>query len=111
MDTEHIATVTLRVEPEALRSIISAGRLLEFADTVADQAATQIAAQLVQCAAESTVDPQGLASEAGAEISYRVVAGEGEPGFGTKPRPPRLGVVARDRGPAALRQFEGDVGA
>jgi hypothetical protein len=88
-EVNQIANLTLRVEPEALRSIISSGRLLEFADTVAAQAAAQISAQLVQHVAEGALASKGLESGAGAEVSYLLVTGDGEPGFGTSPRPPR----------------------
>ena len=42
MENKEIATLKLTVDPDALREIISSGRLLEFATTAAAQAATQI---------------------------------------------------------------------
>jgi hypothetical protein len=95
-EVNPIANLTFRVEPEALRSIISSGRLLEFADTVAAQAAAQISAQLVQHIAEGALGTKGLESGTGAEVSYILVTGDGEPGFGTSPRPPRWIVSSID---------------
>ncbi|MFT0174269.1 hypothetical protein ACLKMY_35670 [Paraburkholderia mimosarum] len=105
METERIASLTLRVEPEALRSVISSGRLLEFADTVATQAAAQISAQLVQHVAAGALRPDGLKNGVSAEVEYRHVTGDGEPGYGTVPRPPRFIVSAALDGQSALRQM------
>ncbi len=96
MEENQIASLTLKVDPKALRSIISSGRLLEFADTVAAQAAAQISAQLVQHVAEGSLSAKGLEAGAGAEVSYVLVTGDGEPGFGTKPRPPHWVVTSVD---------------
>jgi hypothetical protein len=97
--------LSLHVDPEALRSIISSGRLLEFADTVATQAAAQISAQLVQRVADGALRTDGLKEGVSAAVSYRLVTGDGEPGFGTVPRPPRFGVGVTQNVQSGLRQM------
>lgn len=112
MEGKQIANLTLNVDHQALRSIISSGRLLEFADTVAAQAAAQISAQLVQHVAEAALQPKALESGVGAEVSYLFVIGDGEPGFGTRPRPPRFGVTPLESvQPAGLRQLAAGAGS
>jgi len=74
-DSKQIASLSLHVDPEALRSIISSGRLLEFADTVATQAAAQISAQLVQRVADGALRTDGLKEGVSAAVSYRLVTG------------------------------------
>jgi hypothetical protein len=104
-DSKQIASLSLHVDPEALRSIISSGRLLEFADTVATQAAAQISAQLVQRVADGALRTDGLKEGVSAAVSYRLVTGDGEPGFGTVPRPPRFGVGVTQNVQSGLRQM------
>jgi len=104
-DSKQIASLALSVDPEALRSIISSGRLLEFADTVAAQAAAQISAQLVQHVADGALRADGLRDGVSAAISYRLVTGDGEPGFGTVPRPPRFVVSVAQNVQSGLRQM------
>lgn len=87
MEHKHIANLNLTVEPAALREIVSSGRLLEFANTAAAEAATQINAQLVQHVAEAAVKQKGLEGGATVNIAYEFVVIDGEPGFGTVPRP------------------------
>jgi hypothetical protein len=103
-DNKQIASLSLHVDPEALRSIISSGRLLEFADTVAAQAAAQISAQLVQHVADGALRADGLKDGVAAAVSYRLVTGDGEPGFGTVPRRPRFGVSVAQNVQSGLRQ-------
>ncbi len=92
MANKQIAKLSLTVEPDALREIISSGRLLEFASTAAAEAAAQINAQLVQRVAEAALKPDGLKSGVSVDVAYRTVMIDGEPGFGTgvpgHPRPP-----------------------
>jgi hypothetical protein len=52
VENNQIASLSPKVDPEALRSIVSSGRLYEFANAVAAEAASQISAQLVQHAAD-----------------------------------------------------------
>ncbi len=105
MENKQIANLKLSVDPQALRSIISGGRLLEFADTIATQAAAQISAQLIQHVAEAALQPKGLESGVGAEVSYLFVVGDGEPGFGTVPRIPTWRIVQAGILPPGMRQL------
>jgi hypothetical protein len=92
MPSEDIATLKLTVDSDALRKIISEGRLMEFSAAVASSTAAQINAELVKHVAEaaSARSEQGLA----VDIAYRSVVIDGEPGFGTHPPgPPRPPVV------------------
>ena len=95
MEGKNIGKLSLTVEPDALREIISSGRLLEFANAAAAEAAAQIHVQLVQHVAEAALKPDGLKDRAiSVEASYRQVLIDGEPGFGTHPpvRPPHFKV-------------------
>jgi hypothetical protein len=89
MDTKDIATLKLTVDPKALHEIITSGRLLEFANTAAAQAATQISAQLVQQVAEGALRKESLTGGMSVDVTYRSVLVDGEPGFGTHPPGPR----------------------
>jgi hypothetical protein len=89
MDTKDIATLKLTVDPKALQEIISSGRLLEFANTAAGQAAAQINAQLVQHVAEGALKQESLKGGVSVDVTYRSVLIDGEPGFGTHPPGPR----------------------
>ena len=82
MDTKDIATLKLTVDPKALQEIISSGRLLEFANTAAAQAAIQISAQLVQHVAEGALKQESLKGGVSVDVTYRSVLIDGEPGFG-----------------------------
>jgi len=105
MDGTQIANLTLTIDPGALRSIIESGTLLEFADTVARQAAAQISAQLVQRVADAAVKPEAEIGGVATQVSFISVIGDGEPGFGTHPLPPRFGVsVASEAQQQVLRQ-------
>jgi hypothetical protein len=86
---KEIGTLNLSVHPDALRIAIESGRLLELADTVAREAALQIASQLVQHVADAALKPELLKSGATASVSY--VFEEGD--FGTVPPRPHFGVV------------------
>jgi hypothetical protein len=87
MEGKSLANLTLKVDPEALREIIAKGELLKFADAVAAQAASQISAQIVWHVA------QGATEGVVAEVAYREVFVDGEPGYGTGRFPPRPPVV------------------
>jgi len=108
MDSSNqIATLTLNVDPHALRSIISSGKLLEFTNAVATQAAAQISAQLVQRVAEAALEPKGIEAGIAAQVSYINVIDDGEPGFGTRPPRPHWGVtqIENIQALAGLRQM------
>jgi hypothetical protein len=85
MANGHIATLKLTVDPDALRKIISDGRLLEFANTAAAQAAAHINQQLVQHVAEGALQVDALKGGVSVDVSYVPVLIDGEPGFGTHP--------------------------
>ncbi|HKV42295.1 MAG TPA: hypothetical protein VJX67_24035 [Blastocatellia bacterium] len=97
MAHKEIGKLTLTVEPEALRTIISSGRLLEFVETAGKQAAAQIASQLVQQVGEAAVSAREL--KTGASVGFAYVAFDGDPGFGNVPHLPH---VPR---PGVLQQF------
>jgi hypothetical protein len=86
MEGKSLANLTLKVDPAALREIVAKGELLKFADAVAAQAASQISAQIVWHVAQGTTE--GVV----AEVGYREIFVDGEPGYGTTghfpPRPP-----------------------
>jgi hypothetical protein len=87
MERKSLASLTLKVDPAALREIIAKGELLKFADAVAAQAAAQISAQIVWHVAETQGRPAGEDAPA-AEIAFHEVFVDGEPGFGTGRFPP-----------------------
>jgi hypothetical protein len=87
MEGKSLANLTLKVDPAALREIVAKGELLKFADAVAAQAASQISAQIVWHVA------QGATEGVVAEVAYREVFVDGEPGYGTGRFPPRPPVV------------------
>jgi hypothetical protein len=86
---KKIAELTLKIQPEALKEIISKGRLAEFASVAAAEAASQIATQLVDHVAAAALDPGKLGAAAGLNVSYVFENGD----FGTVPHPhgPRPG--------------------
>jgi hypothetical protein len=69
MPTE-IGKLTLTITPEALRSIIEGGRLLELAGTIANEAAEQIASQLVDHVAAAAVKGDIAKAGASAGVSF-----------------------------------------
>jgi hypothetical protein len=98
MPSQDIATLKLTVDPDALKKIISEGRLMEFSAAVASSAAAQINAELVKHVAEATHVAEAASARSGqglsVNIAYRSVVIDGEPGFGTHPPgPPRPPVV------------------
>jgi len=88
MAGEHgksIGQLTLKIEPDVLKEIISTGRLAEFASIAAAQAASQISAQIVDHVAAAALNPQKLTTAAELNVSYIFDGGD----FGTVPRGPR----------------------
>jgi hypothetical protein len=100
---KEIGKLSLTISPDALRSIIESGRLLELADTLATEAAAQISAQLVDQVATSAVKGD-LKNGATAGVSFIFDGGD----FGTVPPRPHWGVVNLEgfRG-GALRRVAG----
>ena len=81
----QIGQLTLEIEPEVLKQVVASGRLLELAATMANQAAAQISAQLVDRVAEMAVTG---GSGGGISASFVLEGGD----FGTVPPRPKFGV-------------------
>lgn len=94
----RIGRLTLDVEPDALKQVIASGRLLEFAATMANQAAAQISAQLVDKVASMAV---GGSSGAGVSASFVLEGGD----FGTIPPRPKFGAGPIVRFESILQRF------
>jgi hypothetical protein len=94
---KEIGKLSLTISPEALRTVIESGRLLELADTLATEAAAQISAQLIDQVATSALKGDQMKSGATAGVSFIFEGGE----FGTVPPLPHWGVVN-------LNQFRGN---
>ena len=92
MENKSLAKLTLNVDPAALREIIAKGELLKFADTVAEQAAAQISAQIVWYVSEAQARSQSP-TDLVAEVAFHEVFIDGEPGYGTGRFPPHGPVV------------------
>jgi hypothetical protein len=90
---KEIGKLTLTISPEALRSIIEGGRLLELADTVAKEAAAQISSQLIEQVAAAALKGDLAKSGSGASAAFIFDGGD----FGTVPPRPRWGVVNLDQ--------------
>jgi len=98
----EIGQLTLNIAPAALRSIIASGRVLEFADTLAKEAAAQISSQIVDKLAAEAVKTEapkteelssvGAANLNSVEVSFVFDGGD----FGTVPPRPKWGVVRID---------------
>jgi hypothetical protein len=102
MDTKEVGKLTLTIAPEALRTVISSGRLLELSAALSAEAARQISAQLVEQVAAAALKPESLKAGAAINVSYIFDGGD----FGTVPPRPHWGVVAIDEAAQAglLRQ-------
>jgi len=92
MAEKTIGELTLRIDPEALRDIVAQGRLMELAATLANKAAAQISAQVVEHVAQLALKPEALNQGVNATVSF--IQDEGDPGFGTRPPRPRFVVGA-----------------
>ena len=90
--SNEIGKLTLEIEPEALRSIIASGRVMELADTMAKTAAAQISAQIVEQVASEALKTEGVNSVMGAKASFVFERGD----FGTVPPIPKWGVTRID---------------
>jgi hypothetical protein len=94
MTDNHIGTLTFEIAPEALRRIISEGRLAEFAGKAAAHAAAQVNAQVVDLVSKAAVENTPM--EQGISVKFSAIFEGGD--FGTTggprgPRPPHVGVV------------------
>ncbi len=78
---KHIGDVSFKINPDALKEIISAGRLSEFASVAAAQAASQIASQIVDHVASAALEPSKLTGAAELKFGYVFEGGDfGTPG-------------------------------
>lgn len=93
----EVARFTLDVDPQALKHIIADGRLMEFASALADHAAAQISAQLVEQVAGMAIG----GTRAGVTASFVLEAGD----FGTVPPRPKFGVGPIPRFENILQRF------
>jgi hypothetical protein len=94
MEHKEVGKFTLNISPDALRTVISSGRLLELAETLSKEAAAQISSQLVEQVAAAALKPEGLKAGASANVSFIFEGGD----FGTVPPRPHFGVVRIDEG-------------
>ena len=92
MEKQEVGKFTLTISPEALRTVVGSGRLLELAETLSREAAAQISAQLVEQVAAAALKPDGLKNGASTNVSFIFDGGD----FGTVPPRPHFGVVRID---------------
>lgn len=91
----EIGKLTFNIQPEALREIISSGRLTEFASKAAAHAAFQVNAQVVDLVSKAALDKGTIAN--GISVSFSTVFEDGDFGVGGGHGPiPHLGVVIGD---------------
>lgn len=91
---KELGKLSYEISPEALKSIVESGRLLEFANTVAASAASEIHAQIVDQVSRAAIGGASLGN--GISIGASNVFEGGD--FGTVPRGPKgprpkLGVI------------------
>jgi hypothetical protein len=75
----HIGTLKFDIAPDALRRIISEGRLAEFASKAGAHAAAQVNAQVVDLVSKAAIDNTKI--EKGISVSFAAVFEGGD--FGT----------------------------
>ena len=88
-NVKEIGNLTLSISPDTFRAIVASGRLMELADTMAKEAATQISAQIVDQVASAALEGGGLQSGVTANVSFIFEGGD----FGTVPPRPKWGIV------------------
>jgi hypothetical protein len=89
----ELGSLTLTIDAEALHSVVSSGRLLELAATMAAHAADQISAQIVDHVASAALQKDGLKGGAAANVTFIFEGGD----FATVPPRPRWGVGGLER--------------
>lgn len=92
--SRELGQLSYQVSAEALKEIVESGRLLEFANTVAASAASEIHAQIVDQVSRAAVSAGGL--QGGISVGAANIFEGGD--FGTVPKGPRgprpkIGVV------------------
>jgi len=83
--SEDLGRLSYEVSPQALKTIVESGRLLEFANTVAASAAAEIHAQIVDQVSRAAVS--GAAMRNGVSVAAANVFEGGD--FGTVPKGPK----------------------
>jgi lysophospholipid acyltransferase (LPLAT)-like uncharacterized protein len=83
--SEDLGRLSYEVSPQALKTIVESGRLLEFANTVAASAAAEIHAQIVDQVSRAAVS--GAAMRNGVTVGAANVFEGGD--FGTVPKGPK----------------------
>lgn len=95
----QIARFHLEIDPEGLKQVVASGQVMEFAATMASQAAAHITSQIVDRLAEAAV---GQTSDGvGASAAFIFEGGD----FGTVPPIPGWGIVRLDRFQSMLQRF------
>jgi hypothetical protein len=84
MNREELGKLSYEVSPQALKEIVESGRVLEFANTVAASAASEIHAQIVDQISRAAI---GGATGGGISVSAVNVFEGGD--FGTVPKGPK----------------------
>jgi hypothetical protein len=83
--SEDLGRLSYEVSPQALKTIVESGRLLEFANTVAASAAAEIHAQIVDQVSRAAIS--GAAMRNGISVGAANVFEGGD--FGTVPKGPK----------------------
>ncbi len=84
MNRDELGRLSYEISPEALKTIVESGRVLEFANTVAASAASEIHAQIVD-----QISRAAIGGSAGAGISVGSVNVFEGGDFGTVPKGPK----------------------
>lgn len=85
MRSEELGRLSYEVSPQALKEIVESGRVLEFANTVAASAASEIHAQIVDQISRAAIG--GGSSGGGISVGAVNVFEGGD--FGTVPKGPK----------------------
>jgi hypothetical protein len=85
MTRDELGRLTYEISPEALKKIVESGRVLEFANTVAASAASEIHAQIVDQISRAAIG--GGTAGAGISVGATNVFEGGD--FGTVPKGPK----------------------
>jgi hypothetical protein len=91
-DQEPLGQLSYEMSKDALKSIISSGRVMEFANTVAASAAREIHAQIVDQIAKAAIDG-GLSSVSVSAVNVFEGGDFGTVPKGPKGPRPKLGLV------------------
>jgi hypothetical protein len=86
--SRSIGKLNLEIDSTSLQQVVASGRLLEFAGTVANEAAAQISAQIVDRLAEAAVAGKAVG---GVSVGVAFVFEGGD--FGTVPPRPKWGIL------------------